>query len=292
MPDDKPIAPPPFALKELKNALKSQEDVFSQIARSVGNLNSRLGPVDSINESLRVSRPFSTAQPSNVVRFARLKGPGEETIDLHQCLRLLVGICPNSHAPQILDPTTVRVYYLTPDHRGICGMGGLVQVHRGGPGYQEVHPLQIAFDMRRCGMRLPLELERYLPFLDPNLTLNDAISAWERSQSEPAGTRPNRPGKLSDSAAGKNRAPSLDDLTPTAWKLLRTVRQMGAVSADTAKDRSAITSRAKKGNHDSKHNQTAFKRLSDLRFIAARKNVGTWITEAGIDALDKRSTSG
>jgi hypothetical protein len=92
--------------------------------------------------------------------------------------------------------------------------------------------------------------------------------------------------------AVSNKVPSLDDLTPTAWKLLKTIRRMGATTAVTATNRSNLTSRSRTGNHDSKHNQIAFNQLSDLGLIAGRRNVGTWITESGIAALDKRSISG
>src|SRR5713226_5409127 len=88
---------------------------------------------------------------SKVVRFSRLGGYGEECLDLGRCLRLIVGVRPAPDVPYF-DPTTVVVYYLTPDddrgnHRGIMGLGGLVQVQHGGASYVEVHPLRIARDM-------------------------------------------------------------------------------------------------------------------------------------------------
>jgi hypothetical protein len=147
----------------------------------------------------------------NVVRFSRLGGYGEECIDLDRCLRLIVGVRPAPDAPYF-DPTTVMVYYLSPDddkrnHRGIAGLGGLAQVQHGGAGYVEVHPLQIARDMHMHGLKLPPELERYRKILDLDLSLPAAIAAWEESGSssipppeemrqataEPGPTAPSRP---------------------------------------------------------------------------------------------------
>ena len=85
---------------------------------------------------------------------------------------------------------------------------------------------------------------------------------------------------------------TLDNLTPTAWKLLGAIRQLGAVNSGKAVGRAKIAVKAGTGNHDSKHNQLAFAQLSDLALIAATRNVGTWLTQAGIDALDKQSKSG
>jgi hypothetical protein len=89
-----------------------------------------------------------------------------------------------------------------------------------------------------------------------------------------------------------NPSPTLDNLTPTAWKLLRAIRQLGAVNSEKAVGRSEITAKARTGNHDSKHNQEAFKQASGLGLITAKRNAGTWLTQAGIDALDKRSGCG
>jgi hypothetical protein len=181
----------------------------------------------------------------------------------------------------------------------------MAQVHRGGAGYREVHPLQIAFALRLHGLDLPPELERYRPFLQPDLTLTESISAWEKSltvgcenPSEISNTdltpRLSRAktGDTGETVVPGTTARSPNDLTKTAWKLLRTIHQMGAMSAETAKTRTQITSRARTGNNDSKHNQSAFTQLSDLGWIAARKNVGTWLTDAGIAAADKRSIKG
>ncbi len=117
------------------------------------------------------------------VRFTRLDGVGAETIDLDQCLRLVVGVRPNPDAPWFVDPSTVVVYYLTSDHepRGIMGLGGLAHAQSGSGEYAEVHPIRIARDMEMLGLKLPPELKRYRPFL--HLSLPEAIVAWENSRS-------------------------------------------------------------------------------------------------------------
>jgi hypothetical protein len=137
------------------------------------------------------------------IRFARLNGPGEESIDLHTCLRLIVGtrVAPNEIG---LDPTTVTAYYLTPDHRGIMGLGGLRQLQHGGEGYVEVHPFRIAHALNLVGFDLPLELERYRDYL--HLAPHDAIAAWEESQ------RKHSKAAASPTASG-HRFPTQDDIT-------------------------------------------------------------------------------
>jgi TIR domain-containing protein len=113
------------------------------------------------------------------VRFRRLNGPGEESLDLHTCTRFTVArrLAPDS---PILDQTSVVIYYLTPDHRGIMGLGGARQVQHGGEGYVEVHPIQIARDHHLYGLAVPAELEQYREFLD--LSVPDAIATWEKSR--------------------------------------------------------------------------------------------------------------
>jgi hypothetical protein len=86
--------------------------------------------------------------------------------------------------------------------------------------------------------------------------------------------------------------PTLDDLKKTDWKLLRALHDLGATNVEMAASRDKITAKAGTGNHDSKHNQDAFSRLSLLGLIKAKRNVGTHLTQAGIDALNKRSISG
>jgi hypothetical protein len=99
-------------------------------------------------------------------------------------------------------------------------------------------------------------------------------------------------GTSAKSSGQERRAKGLDDLTKSDWKLLKALQQVGGLNADSARSRSQITAKAKTGNHDSKHNQEGFQRLTSLGLICARRNVGTWLTDAGIDALDKRPISG
>ena len=291
MADDKPVVSRSLALKEqfdqvVANMPKTLD--ASEILKRAAFSTHYLG------RGQRSPGPDPRTEQPQVVRFARLNGCGEETIDLHQCLRFLVGVRAHAESIQV-DPSTVTVFYLTPTHRGILGLGGLLQIQRGGDGYQEVHPLRIAHDMHLFGMKLPPELQRYRPFLAQELTLNESISAWNESIAEPnqvAEPHQDKDGSPGCTDEGATNAQRLDDLTQTAWKLLRAIRQLGAINAETAKNRPTITSKANTGNHDSKHNQIAFKKLVDSGLTASRKNVGTWLKEAGIAALEKRSISG
>jgi hypothetical protein len=108
-------------------------------------------------------------------------------------------------------------------------------------------------------------------------------------RSEPRRKRRGRP------AATESRGPkasSRDDLTPTAWKLLEATRDVGAVDTGKAVGRGAIAAKARVGNHDSKHVQEALKRLTSRGYLDAKRGHGTWITEDGNKALNKRSKSG
>jgi hypothetical protein len=147
---------------------------------------------------------------------------------------LIVGVRPAPDAP-CLDPTTVVVYYLTPDddrgnHRGIMGLGGLAQVQRGGAGYVEVHPLRIARDMYMLGIKLPPELERYRKILDLDLSLPDAMAAWEESGSSsippPEEMRqatgdpgPTAPGRPDGEGSMSKRIPPAEELISIAEAL-------------------------------------------------------------------------
>jgi hypothetical protein len=89
-----------------------------------------------------------------------------------------------------------------------------------------------------------------------------------------------------DRDADVPRATRLDDLTPTAWKLLQTLRSLGAVTSEKALARAKIAEKAGAGNHDSKHIQEAFALLKRCGLIIARNNVGTWLTAAGVAAAN------
>jgi hypothetical protein len=113
---------------------------------------------------------------------------------------------------------------------------------------------------------------------------------------DPAVTRAARPlrrlvEKSKRGAVGEP-PPALDNLTPTAWKLLRALRDLKALDSEKAATQPRVTDKADTGNHDSKHNQQAFRQLAHLKLIVTRKNVGTWLSDAGIAALNKRSKGG
>jgi hypothetical protein len=77
-----------------------------------------------------------------------------------------------------------------------------------------------------------------------------------------------------------------DDLTPTAWKLLRTLLKLRATNTAKAVTRERIVQEAGDvGNADSSNVRAVCKMLVDLGLIATKRNVGTWITQAGLDAL-------
>jgi hypothetical protein len=89
-------------------------------------------------------------------------------------------------------------------------------------------------------------------------------------------------GRATDTRSHSPKPPSVNDLTSTAWKLLRAARDMGADASENAVTRKAIAAKAKCGNPGSLHNKQAFTQLSQLGLITAKRNVGTWITVAGI----------
>jgi hypothetical protein len=107
-----------------------------------------------------------------------------------------------------------------------------------------------------------------------------------------AKTPPKRAGRPSKLEAELPKAFSLEDLTTTARKLLKAIRELTAIGPDRARTHVEICETARSGHHDSQHNKDAFKRLLDRGLIASKRNVGTWLTRAGLSELDKRSTSG
>jgi hypothetical protein len=96
-------------------------------------------------------------------------------------------------------------------------------------------------------------------------------------------------GSKASKRKGKTDDPAnLDDLTPTAWKLLKTLSKLRATSTEKAVTRERIVEEAADvGNADSGHVRAAFKKLVDKELIASRPNVGTWIRQAGLDALKR-----
>jgi hypothetical protein len=79
--------------------------------------------------------------------------------------------------------------------------------------------------------------------------------------------------------------PSLDDLTPTAWELLKAIYRLKALNAQTRKTREAVAAEAHTGNHNSSHTRKAFAQLAESGLIISRRGVGTCITTAGRKAL-------
>ena len=297
----------PLKLTELKAALQARQESMIETARSVADGIARsplyadfahISQVPPIRQREETPRPTAHLERPKVVRFTRLGGDADETVDLDQCLLLMSGPC-DAQNPRTFDLQRMIYYYLTPEGRGIMGLGGSGQARFGGGGYREVHPMLIVHDRLLNGLKIPPELAKYLPYLTPERSLPEAITAWEKSQSGrnvhdlenetgSGGSEQNAIGIVpSDREA--QEAKSLDDLTPTAWKLLKAIRLLHATNSESAKSRPDIAAKAKTGNHDSDHNKDAFRRLSDLGLITAKKRIGTWLTDAGMSALDKRS---
>jgi hypothetical protein len=120
-------------------------------------------------------------------------------------------------------------------------------------------------------------------------TVSGMASQPSQGEGKPAGSKARQ---TPDAGDGRPNALTLDDLPPTAWKLLKAIFEKRATDSASAVGRPEIAAKARVGNHDSKHNQYAFRQLTDLQLITAKRNVGTWITAAGIQALNKRSISG
>ncbi len=277
---------PRFALRELEGALLAQTELMRKAC-----LIADFPPKRSISNAdlariLRSPSIAAQASPHGIVRFNRLHGPGTETVDLDKCFRIEIGKRIDPRIP-IHDPKTLVFYYGTPEGRWILGLGGSQQAAHGGDGYTEVHPLYVVHDLLLRGAPLPNELEKYRKFMTPDRNLPQAIAAWEESVSDAEHSN-----ESPKSADCNHKALSQDDLTKTAWKLLRAMRRLGAISVEFARNRTDIAASAHSGNHDSDHNKTAFKQLLDLGLVVARRNVGTWLTEAGIRATDKRPKSG
>ena len=119
---------------------------------------------------------------------------------------------------------------------------------------------------------------------------SELVASLSVLPARPPAAGPGRTAQPTEGTTPPAASMSLDDLTPNAWKLLAAIRDLDAVDSGTAQIQPKIVARAtrKRGNHDSKHHQLAFGQLSELGLIASKKRVGTWITDAGIQALEKR----
>jgi hypothetical protein len=93
-------------------------------------------------------------------------------------------------------------------------------------------------------------------------------------------------------AAGGRRDPgewrTLDDLTKAAWKLLQAMLDLGATDSGKAVGREEIAAKAGVGHANSQHIEAIFKGLKRLGLVVSRQNAGTWLTEAGIEAISRR----
>jgi hypothetical protein len=96
-----------------------------------------------------------------VIRFARLDGYGEDSVELDTCRRFLIGRPLGGPGLSPVDESTLHVYYLTPDYRWFQGIGGLRQIQRGGDGYLEWHPVMVAKTFLLFDRSLPPELEPF-----------------------------------------------------------------------------------------------------------------------------------
>jgi hypothetical protein len=116
----------------------------------------------------------------------------------------------------------------------------------------------------------------------------DAVTA---SPSDPAAetvqpftdtsTTPGTPSETTREAKG-----TAETLTPNDWKLLRAMKDIGAVDSEHPVSRKKITAKARTGNTDSKHNQDSFDRLKGIGLINAARRVGTWLTPKGLSVLE------
>jgi hypothetical protein len=93
-------------------------------------------------------------------------------------------------------------------------------------------------------------------------------------------------------AAGGRRDPgewrTLDDLTSAAWKLLQAMRDRDATDSGKAVGREEIAAKAGVGHANSQHIEAIFKGLKRLGLVLSRRNAGTWLTAAGIEAISRR----
>jgi hypothetical protein len=148
--------------------------------------------------------------------------------------------------------------------------------------YIEVEGEQVAAWFIKMNRALPPELADVV-------SRHSGQSAGKGETNDPT-TGDNRQGAgKASKAKGKTEKPlTLDNLTKTAWKLLETLEQLKATTVRRAVTRERIAAEAGDvGNADSGSVRAAFKTLADMGLIATKRNVGTWITQAGLDALKR-----
>jgi hypothetical protein len=112
MSNDKYAKPLSLDLKEQFEKIianTSQTSKFSAAGKEVAAFEPKINLSALDFSARRRVEEEPKAEPPKVVRFSRLKGYGDETIDLDQCLRILVGVRPHPDAPYFVT-STVTVY--------------------------------------------------------------------------------------------------------------------------------------------------------------------------------------
>jgi hypothetical protein len=123
-----------------------------------------------------------------------------------------------------------------------------------------------------------------------SMSVTDALEVLDAPSPADGGRREASKARKGQGKTGKTADPrSVDDLTPTAWRLLRALLKIGAIDAGTARSRSQIVEEAGDvGNADSRNVRDAFTMLGKLGLVATQRHVGTWLTQAGLDAARRR----
>jgi hypothetical protein len=134
----------------------------------------------------------------------------------------------------------------------------------------------------------PKQTPEELPDQGLRVDMNREGDAPKESRPQEAESSAKQPTRPAETQSQASKGLTLDNLTRTTWKLLRALRDLEAFDAETAVSRDQIVSRAKIGNANSKNVRDAFKSLRALGLIETRRNVGTWLTRAGLDALKTR----
>jgi hypothetical protein len=122
-------------------------------------------------------------------------------------------------------------------------------------------------------------------------TVHFDSSAAPLEASSPAILPSMTPSTTTETPPGTQREPkgTTETLTPNDWKLIRAMKDVGAVDSEQAASRDKITKRARNGNADSKHNQESFDRLKRLALVDSVRRVGTWLTAKGLAAVESEN---
>lgn len=131
-----------------------------------------------------------------------------------------------------------------------------------------------------------------------NLQMENARNAtWHRpfvesldaTESDPAAEPPDPSTDASTpsvTTAGTPREAkgTTETLTRNDRKLIRAMRNIGAVDEEHPVARVKITAKARTGYVESHHNQESFRRLKRMGLIDSGRRVGTWLTPKGLSA--------